>query len=663
MSPCRTSRSSARSSFRGRRDEVWAFFSDPREPRGDHAAVASLRDRRGARALERGLAAALPAAAAGRSARLAHGDHDLAPAARLHRRPLAGPYPLWEHAHRFRPVPGGTEVYDNVRYRVPGGPLAPLVNVVSALAGADLRLPHRGGSGSCSARGDAGARGEWTRSMDTARAIDRFLESPALSDRRGGPTGPISRSSPLARRAPRRARATSTRASSPTTPRARRRPAGTAAAQALAHDARAQARRRALVPARHARARAGPRPRAGRTPPAPAAPRAAPAETDALLAPSRRRAARAPQPRALRARLLGRPPRAGGGRPRRSPTSTSSSELIHVRGKGGKERAVPLGEEAVVPAAPLPRARAARARPRRREPRSSSPPAGSRSTPRRCAGCSRTRTGSAMRSRPTCSRAAPTSGRSRSCSATRPSRRPRSTATSTPSDCARSMTAPTPAPDAAGESFLALLAARRAPRTVDAYRRDLARPRAVPRPPARRTRPSDEVQAGSPTCAPAGSSPSSIARKAVGRADLLPPPRPPGRSARQPGRRHRPAAPPRTAAAHALAGRDRAADRRGERDDAALASATARSSSSSTARASASARRSGSSCGGDRPRRPARALHRQGRQGAHRPARARGSRGPAPLPRAAAVRTSTGATARSSSSTPRAARSRAPARS
>ena len=38
-----------------------------------------------------------------------------------------GPYPLWEHAHRFSPVAGGTEIYDHVRYRVPGGPLGPLV--------------------------------------------------------------------------------------------------------------------------------------------------------------------------------------------------------------------------------------------------------------------------------------------------------------------------------------------------------------------------------------------------------------------------------------------------------------------------------------------------------------------------------------------------------
>lgn len=40
---------------------------------------------------------------------------------------LVGPYPLWEHTHRFVPVAGGTEIYDHVRYRVPGGPLSPLV--------------------------------------------------------------------------------------------------------------------------------------------------------------------------------------------------------------------------------------------------------------------------------------------------------------------------------------------------------------------------------------------------------------------------------------------------------------------------------------------------------------------------------------------------------
>lgn len=40
---------------------------------------------------------------------------------------LSGPYPLWEHTHRLSPAAGGTEIYDHIRYRVPGGPLAALV--------------------------------------------------------------------------------------------------------------------------------------------------------------------------------------------------------------------------------------------------------------------------------------------------------------------------------------------------------------------------------------------------------------------------------------------------------------------------------------------------------------------------------------------------------
>jgi ligand-binding SRPBCC domain-containing protein len=37
---------------------------------------------------------------------------------------LHGPYRLWVHSHRFVPVDGGTEIFDSVRYRVPGGHLA-----------------------------------------------------------------------------------------------------------------------------------------------------------------------------------------------------------------------------------------------------------------------------------------------------------------------------------------------------------------------------------------------------------------------------------------------------------------------------------------------------------------------------------------------------------
>ena len=35
-----------------------------------------------------------------------------------------GPYRLWEHTHRLRQVGTGTEIYDHVRYRLSGEPLA-----------------------------------------------------------------------------------------------------------------------------------------------------------------------------------------------------------------------------------------------------------------------------------------------------------------------------------------------------------------------------------------------------------------------------------------------------------------------------------------------------------------------------------------------------------
>jgi integrase/recombinase XerD len=75
------------------------------------------------------------------------------------------------------------------------------------------------------------------------------------------------------------------------------------------------------------------------------------------------------------------------------------------------------------------------------------------------------------------------------------------------------MTPPTPELDAAGEGFLALLAARRAPRTVEAYRRDLVDFAGfLGRPPTSAT--SDEVQAWLADLRARGLSPSSIARKA-----------------------------------------------------------------------------------------------------------------------------------------------------
>jgi integrase/recombinase XerD len=85
---------------------------------------------------------------------------------------------------------------------------------------------------------------------------------------------------------------------------------------------------------------------------------------------------------------------------------------------------------------------------------------------------------------------------------------------STPSDSAASTTAPTPGPDPAVKGFLSLLAARRAPRTVDAYRRDLADlARFLGKPVAGAS--ADELQAWVADLRARGQASASIARRAA----------------------------------------------------------------------------------------------------------------------------------------------------
>ena len=43
---------------------------------------------------------------------------------------LSGPYPLWEHSHRLSETPAGTEIHDHVRYALPGGPFAGVVDLI-----------------------------------------------------------------------------------------------------------------------------------------------------------------------------------------------------------------------------------------------------------------------------------------------------------------------------------------------------------------------------------------------------------------------------------------------------------------------------------------------------------------------------------------------------
>jgi integrase/recombinase XerD len=85
---------------------------------------------------------------------------------------------------------------------------------------------------------------------------------------------------------------------------------------------------------------------------------------------------------------------------------------------------------------------------------------------------------------------------------------------STPNDSAASTTARTPAPDPQVAGFLALLAARRAPRTVDAYRRDLADlARSLGRPPVEANE--EDVKAWLADLRGRGQAPASIARRAA----------------------------------------------------------------------------------------------------------------------------------------------------
>ena len=182
-----------------------------------------------------------------------------------------------------------------------------------------------------------------------------------------------------------------------------------------------------------------------------------------------RRPARDQEPRARRARLLSGAPQPGGGRPRpRRRGVRPGGAPCPRQGRQGARRAARRGGRVL--GRPLAsRATEARARRARRAvhlgPRSA---AGHEHSPE---ALSPTRIACVTPSRRTCWRAAPTSGRSRSSSATPRCRRPRCTATSTRSASGRSMTAPTRDPEL--EGFLALSTARLAPRTVEAYRRDL----------------------------------------------------------------------------------------------------------------------------------------------------------------------------------------------
>ncbi|MBA3245975.1 MAG: SRPBCC family protein [Actinobacteria bacterium] len=106
-------------------DETFAFFADPHNleaitPPWLHFRILDAPDR-----LERGSFLRYRLRLYGIPVRWLTEIESWQPPRGFSDRQLRGPYLLWLHSHRFAPVAAGTEIYDNVRYRVPGGPLAP----------------------------------------------------------------------------------------------------------------------------------------------------------------------------------------------------------------------------------------------------------------------------------------------------------------------------------------------------------------------------------------------------------------------------------------------------------------------------------------------------------------------------------------------------------
>ena len=271
--------------------------------------------------------------------------------------------------------------------QVPGTSAA--VPAVDADDGARAGLAGPAGFGAgCECKGHGATLGK-TPEVDTATAIDRFLASPALAEstRRAYASDLRGLEDWLAHRG------TDVEEIDVRVLVEYAAELGRAPERARAGDDRPQARRRALVPALHARPGARPRRVARAAPPAPA-PRRAEARRD-RGAPRRR--STATEPLALRNRALVELVYSAG---LRSAEAVGldlgdvdfEQEHVHVRGKGGKERVVPLGEEAAHCVARYLRDARPELATRRRATRSSSPRAGGGSTRARSAGSSRTRT-------------------------------------------------------------------------------------------------------------------------------------------------------------------------------------------------------------------------------------------------------------------------------
>jgi ligand-binding SRPBCC domain-containing protein len=106
-------------------DETFAFFADPRNLQAITPPWLHFRILAAPARLERGSLLRYRLRLYGIPMRWLTQIESWQPPRGFSDRQLRGPYLLWLHTHRFSAAPGGTEIYDNVHYRVPGGPVAP----------------------------------------------------------------------------------------------------------------------------------------------------------------------------------------------------------------------------------------------------------------------------------------------------------------------------------------------------------------------------------------------------------------------------------------------------------------------------------------------------------------------------------------------------------
>lgn len=108
-------------------DEAFGFFADPRNLEEITPPWLRFRVVEAPERLERGSRLRCRLSLFGWRLRWLTEITDWAPPRSFTDVQLSGPYRLWEHTHRLSPRAEGTEIHDHVRYRVPGGPVAPLV--------------------------------------------------------------------------------------------------------------------------------------------------------------------------------------------------------------------------------------------------------------------------------------------------------------------------------------------------------------------------------------------------------------------------------------------------------------------------------------------------------------------------------------------------------